>query len=202
VHVNEDIGLSFAAALRSFLRQDPDVIMVGEIRDLETAEIGVKAALIGHLVLSTLHTNDAPSTINRLLNMGVASFLVASSINLILAQRLARRVCPNCKEDIHIEPKTLLDLDVAEENLGKFAPKKGTGCGNCNMTGYRGRIALYEVMPIYNEIRDLILAGENTLAIKRAAMRKGVKTLRQSGLTKVAEGVTTIEEVLRVTMAD
>src|SRR5215471_13835137 len=202
VQVNEEIGLSFAAALRSFLRQDPDVIMVGEIRDLETAEIGVKAALTGHLVLSTLHTNDAPSTINRLLNMGVASFLVASSINLILAQRLARRVCPNCKEDIHIEPKTLLDLSVAEEDLGKFAPKKGAGCGNCNMTGYRGRIALYEVMPIYDEIRDLILAGENTLAIKRAAMRKGVKTLRQSGMTKVAAGVTTIEEVLRVTMAD
>ncbi len=202
VLVNEDIGLSFAAALRSFLRQDPDIIMVGEIRDLETAEIGVKAALTGHLVLSTLHTNDAPSTINRLLNMGVAPFLVASSVNLIVAQRLARRVCPNCREDAPLAPKTLLDLGVAEDEIEHFAPKKGSGCGNCNMTGYRGRVALYEVMPLYDELRELILAGENTLAIKRAAMRKGIKTLRQSGLTKVATGITTIEEVLRVTMAD
>jgi type IV pilus assembly protein PilB len=202
VLVNEDIGLTFAAALRSFLRQDPDVIMVGEIRDLETAEIGVKAALTGHLVLSTLHTNDAPSTINRLLNMGVAPFLVASSVNLIVAQRLARRVCQNCQEDVPIAAQTFLDLGVPEEALDLFAPKKGVGCPNCNMSGYRGRVALYEVMPIYDELKELILAGENTLVIKRAAMRKGVKTLRQSGLTKVALGVTTIEEVLRVTMAD
>jgi type IV pilus assembly protein PilB len=176
--------------------------MVGEIRDLETAEIGVKAALTGHLVLSTLHTNDAPSTINRLLNMGVAPFLVASSVNLIVAQRLARRVCQNCQEDVPIAAQTFLDLGVPEEALDLFAPKKGVGCPNCNMSGYRGRVALYEVMPIYDELKELILAGENTLVIKRAAMRKGVKTLRQSGLTKVALGVTTIEEVLRVTMAD
>jgi type IV pilus assembly protein PilB len=202
VQVHEDIGLSFAAALRSFLRQDPDIIMVGEIRDLETAEIGVKAALTGHLVLSTLHTNDAPSTINRLLNMGVAPFLVASSVNLILAQRLARRICQNCKEDAPITPATLIELGVPQNEVDYYAPKKGAGCSNCGMTGYRGRVALYEVMPICEEIRDLVLAGENTIAIKRAAMRRGVKTLRQSGLTKVAEGVTTIEEVLRVTMAD
>jgi type IV pilus assembly protein PilB len=202
VQVHEDIGLSFAAALRSFLRQDPDIIMVGEIRDLETAEIGVKAALTGHLVLSTLHTNDAPSTINRLLNMGVAPFLVASSVNLILAQRLARRICQNCKEDAPITPATLIELGIPQDEVDNYAPKKGAGCPNCGMTGYRGRIALYEVMPIGEEIRDLVLAGENTIAIKRAAMRHGVKTLRQSGLTKVAEGVTTIEEVLRVTMAD
>jgi type IV pilus assembly protein PilB len=202
VQVHEDIGLSFAAALRSFLRQDPDIIMVGEIRDLETAEIGVKAALTGHLVLSTLHTNDAPSTINRLLNMGVAPFLVASAVNLILAQRLARRICPNCKEDAPIAAKTLLDLGVSPNEVDSYGPKKGGGCTNCNLTGYRGRVALYEVMPIDDTLRELILAGENSLAIKRAAMKKGIKTLRQSGMTKVAEGVTTIEEVLRVTMAD
>lgn len=202
VQVHEDIGLSFAAALRSFLRQDPDIIMVGEIRDLETAEIGVKAALTGHLVLSTLHTNDAPSTINRLLNMGVAPFLVASAVNLILAQRLARRICPNCKEDAPVPTSTLIELGASSEEVDSYAPKKGAGCSNCGMTGYRGRVALYEVMPIFEELRELILAGENSLAIKRAAIRKGIKTLRQSGMTKVAEGVTTIEEVLRVTMAD
>ena len=202
VQVNEDIGLSFAATLRSFLRQDPDIIMVGEIRDLETAEIGVKAALTGHLVLSTLHTNDAPSTINRLLNMGVAPFLVASSINAILAQRLARRICPNCKEDVPIAPQTLLDLGIPEEEVDQYAPKRGAGCPNCGMTGYRGRVALYEVMPVNEEIREAILAGLNSLEIKRIAIRQGIKTLRRSGLKKVAEGVTTIEEVLRVTMAD
>lgn len=202
VQVHEDIGLSFAAALRSFLRQDPDIIMVGEIRDLETAEIGVKAALTGHLVLSTLHTNDAPSTINRLLNMGVAPFLVASAVNLILAQRLARRICPNCKEDAPVPTSTLIELGASPEEADNYAPKKGAGCSNCGMTGYRGRVALYEVMPIFEELRELILAGENSLVIKRAAIKKGIKTLRQSGMTKVAEGVTTIEEVLRVTMAD
>jgi type IV pilus assembly protein PilB len=202
VQVNEDIGLTFAAALRAFLRQDPDIIMVGEIRDLETAEIGVKAALTGHLVLSTLHTNDAPSTINRLLNMGVAPFLVASSVNLILAQRLARRICPHCKEDLAIPLQTLIDLGVPPQEAETFVCKRGTGCPHCGLTGYRGRVALYEVMPITEEVRDLILAGATTVDIKRAARQQGVKTLRQSGLTKVAEGITTLEEVLRVTMAD
>src|SRR5262249_2543144 len=149
VQVHEDIGLSFAAALRSFLRQDPDIIMVGEIRDLETAEIGVKAALTGHLVLSTVHTNDAPSTVNRLLNMGAAPFLVPSSVNLILAQRRARKICQSCKEDHPVAPKTLLDLGVPLEEIDKFACKQGVGCTNCGMTGYKGRIALYEVMPTH-----------------------------------------------------
>jgi type IV pilus assembly protein PilB len=202
VQVNEDIGLTFAAALRSFLRQDPDIIMVGEIRDLETAEISVKAALTGHLVLSTLHTNDAPSTVNRLLNMGVAPFLVASSVNLILAQRLARKICPNCKEDAGISPQTLIDLGVPVEEAESYECKRGTGCTHCGFSGYRGRVALYEVMPISEEIRDLVLSGATVVEIKRAAIRQGVKTLRQSGLTKVREGITTVEEVLRVTMAD
>lgn len=202
VQVNEDIGLTFAAALRSFLRQDPDIIMVGEIRDLETAEISVKAALTGHLVLSTLHTNDAPSTVNRLLNMGVAPFLVASSVNLILAQRLARKICPNCKEDAGISPHTLVDLGVPVEEAESYECKRGAGCTHCGFSGYRGRVALYEVMPISEEIRDLVLSGATVVEIKRAAIRQGVKTLRQSGLTKVREGITTVEEVLRVTMAD
>jgi len=202
VQVNEDIGLTFAAALRSFLRQDPDIIMVGEIRDLETAEIGIKAALTGHLVLSTLHTNDAPSTINRLLNMGVAPFLVASSVNLILAQRLARRICQECREDTPVPPSTLISLGMPEEEAEQCIPQQGIGCPSCGMSGYRGRIALYEVMPMLPEIRDLVLAEANTIEIKRAMIRAGIKTLRMSGLTKIAQGVTTVEEVLRVTMSD
>ncbi len=202
VHVNEDIGLTFAAALRAFLRQDPDIIMVGEIRDRETAEIGVKAALTGHLVLSTVHTNDAPSTINRLLNMGVAPFLVASSVNLIVAQRLARRVCPRCKVDQPITPQALIDLGIPPEEAKTYNCKHGLGCPDCGGSGYRGRVALYEVMPMYEEIRDLVLSGGSTPEIKRAAMTRGIKTLRQSGLSKVREGVTTLEEVMRVTMAD
>jgi type IV pilus assembly protein PilB len=199
VQMHEEIGLNFAAALRAFLRQDPDIIMVGEIRDFETAEIGVKAALTGHLVLSTLHTNDAPSTINRLLNMGIEPFLVASSVNLILAQRLARVICPNCKED---QP-------VAEDVLRKigwtgapFVPQHGTGCVTCGGTGFRGRIALYEVMPITDAIREQIIGGGTAIELKRIAVQDGMATLRQSGLTHVARGTTTIEEVLRVTMAD
>jgi type IV pilus assembly protein PilB len=202
VHVNEDIGLTFAAALRAFLRQDPDIIMVGEIRDRETAEIGVKAALTGHLVLSTVHTNDAPSTINRLLNMGVAPFLVASSVNLIVAQRLARRICPRCKVDQPITPQALIDLGIPPAEAKTYNCKHGLGCPDCGGSGYRGRIALYEVMPMYEEIRDLVLSGGSTPEIKRAAMTRGIKTLRQSGLSKVREGVTTLEEVMRVTMAD
>ena len=202
VLVNEDIGLTFAAALRAFLRQDPDIIMVGEIRDRETAEIGVKAALTGHLVLSTVHTNDAPSTVNRLLNMGVAPFLVASSVNLIVAQRLARRICAKCKTDHPVTLQTLVDLGIPPEEAKTYDCKQGIGCPDCGGTGYRGRVALYEVMPLYEEIRELVLSGASTPEIKRAAMSRGVKTLRQSGLSKVREGVTTLEEVMRVTMTD
>jgi type IV pilus assembly protein PilB len=202
VQINEDIGLTFAAALRAFLRQDPDIIMVGEIRDLETAEIAIKAALTGHLVLSTLHTNDAPSTINRLLNMGVERFLVASATNLILAQRLARVICPHCKEDAKVEPQVLIDLGVPPDEVELYKCQEGRGCQDCGYTGYRGRVALYEVMPMTEELRSLVLANAPTAEIKRAAMHSGMKTLRQSGLTKVRQGITTVAEVLRVTIAD
>jgi type IV pilus assembly protein PilB len=200
VHIHEDIGLNFAAALRAFLRQDPDIIMVGEIRDFETAEIAIKAALTGHLVLSTVHTNDAPSTINRLLNMGVEPFLVASSMNIVLAQRLARLICPNCKEPVEVTPQALRDLGTT--NGEAFTCYRGVGCQNCAGTGYRGRIALYEVMPVWEELREQVLAGGSASDLKRCAVAKGMKTLRQSGLTKVREGLTTVEEVMRVTMAD
>jgi type IV pilus assembly protein PilB len=199
VQVHDDIGLNFAAALRAFLRQDPDVIMVGEIRDFETAEIAVKAALTGHLVLSTLHTNDAPSTVNRMLNMGVEPFLVASSINLIMAQRLARVICGHCREDHPVPPEALVEVGWTG---APFTPQRGTGCPSCGGTSYRGRIALYEVMPMTDTVREHILAGATALDLKRSAIQSGMKTLRQSGLTKVAEGVTTLEEILRVTMAD
>src|SRR6266566_3490071 len=199
VQMHDEIGLNFAAALRAFLRQDPDVIMVGEIRDFETAEIGVKAALTGHLVLSTLHTNDAPSTVNRLLNMGVEPFLVASSINLIMAQRLARVICGQCKEEHPVTPEVLRELGWTGE---PFMAYRGAGCTACGGTTYRGRIALYEVMPMGDELREQVLAGATALDLKRAAVAAGMKSLRQSGLSKVAEGMTTIEEILRVTMAD
>ena len=199
VQMHDDIGLNFAAALRAFLRQDPDIIMVGEIRDFETAEIGVKAALTGHLVLSTLHTNDAPSTINRLLNMGIEPFLVASSVNLILAQRLARVICSHCKEDEPVPVETLRKIGWTGE---AFVPQHGTGCVNCGGTGFRGRIALYEVMPIGDALREQILAGGTAIDLKRVAVAHGMSSLRQSGLIHVARGTTTVEEVLRVTMAD
>ncbi|WP_243371827.1 type IV-A pilus assembly ATPase PilB [Geotalea sp. SG265] len=202
VQMHEDIGLNFAAALRSFLRQDPDIIMIGEIRDFETAEIGVKAALTGHLVLSTLHTNDAPSTINRLLNMGIEPFLVASAVNLITAQRLARRVCQDCKVVEEIPVKALITAGVPAEEAPSFVCYKGAGCPKCNGTGYKGRVGFYQVMPMLEEIRELILNGANTAEIKRESMRLGIKTMRQSGLTKLKEGVTSFEEVLRVTVAD
>ncbi|HHN64103.1 MAG TPA: type IV-A pilus assembly ATPase PilB [Nitrospirae bacterium] len=202
VQTKEEIGLTFASALRSFLRQDPDIIMVGEIRDFETAEIAVKAALTGHLVLSTLHTNDAPSTVTRLLNMGIEPFLVSSSVILVLAQRLARRICGNCKtEDPHTE-QALLNVGFTEEEVKEVKCFKGKGCPVCNNSGYKGRIALYEVMPIKEEIKDLILEGASSQEIKRAAVRLGMKTLRRSGLNKVKEGVTSIEEVLRVSFGD
>ncbi len=202
VQMKEDIGLTFAAALRSFLRQDPDIIMVGEIRDYETAEIAVKAALTGHLVLSTLHTNDAPSTVTRLLNMGIEPFLVSSSLNLIVAQRLARRVCMKCREEIRIPPKALADAGMKPERIRLAKPARGKGCDDCSGTGFRGRVALYEVMPIKEEIKDLVLRGGSALDLQREAVRLGMKTLRQSGLSKLEEGVTTLEEVLRVTAPD
>lgn len=202
VQVKEEIGLTFASSLRSFLRQDPDIIMVGEIRDFETAEIGVKAALTGHLVLSTLHTNDAPSTISRLLNMGIEPFLVSSSVILILAQRLARKVCSQCKEEEKVPSQALIRVGFSEEESKTITCVRGKGCSTCNNSGYKGRIALYEVMAISDELRELILEGASANEIKKAAVRLGMKTLRMSGLTKVKEGVTSIEEVLRVTFGD
>ncbi|MBE0603528.1 MAG: type IV-A pilus assembly ATPase PilB, partial [Deltaproteobacteria bacterium] len=202
VQMKEDIGLTFSSALRSFLRQDPDIIMVGEIRDYETAEIAVKASLTGHLVLSTLHTNDAPSTVTRLLNMGIEPFLVSSSLNLIVAQRLARRVCEKCKEEAKVLPKALVDAGMKPDRIKVAKPAKGKGCDDCNGTGFRGRVALYEVMTIREEIKDLVLRGGSAIDIKREAIRLGMKTLRQAGLSKLEEGVTTLEEVLRVTAPD
>jgi len=202
VQMHEDIGLNFAAALRAFLRQDPDIIMIGEIRDFETAEIGVKAALTGHMVLSTLHTNDAPSTINRLLNMGIEPFLVASAVNLITAQRLARRVCSECKTVEEIPVQALIDAGVPAAEAPGIVCQRGAGCPKCNGTGYKGRVGFYQVMPMLEPIRELILNGANTAEIKRESMRLGIKTMRQSGLTKLAEGVTSFEEVLRVTVSD
>jgi type IV pilus assembly protein PilB len=200
VQVRENIGLNFAAALRSFLRQDPNIILVGEIRDFETAEIAVKAALTGHLVLSTLHTNDAPSTINRLMNMGIEPFLVASSVNLICAQRLVRRVCANCKEDHPHPPQALIDAGFSPDEAQHVVPKKGKGCEKCNSTGYKGRVGLYEVMEITDELRELILVGASALELRRKAVDEGMITLRRSGLHKVIDGVTTIEEVARETV--
>ncbi|MFZ2199153.1 MAG: type IV-A pilus assembly ATPase PilB [Thermodesulfovibrionales bacterium] len=201
-HVREDIGLTFAAALRSFLRQDPDIIMVGEIRDFETAEIGVKAALTGHLVLSTLHTNDAPGTVSRLLNMGIEPFLVSSAVVLIMAQRLARRICQQCKDVEKVPSAALLKLGFSQEEAEKVTCYKGKGCPACNNTGYKGRVALYEVMPVKDELKELILEGASSAELKKSAIRLGMKSLRMSGLTKVAEGVTTIDEVLRVSFGD
>jgi type IV pilus assembly protein PilB len=202
VQMKDDIGLNFAAALRSFLRQDPDVIMVGEIRDYETAEIGVKAALTGHLVLSTLHTNDAPSTINRLLNMGVEPFLVSSAVVLILAQRLVRKVCQSCKQPLKVPAQVLMDAGFAKEDAEAIVPLKGKGCGACNNTGYKGRVALYEVMPIRDEIKELVLQGASVLDIKKQALALGMKTLRASGLLKIKEGLTSLDEVLETTFPD
>jgi len=202
VQMHEEIGLTFAASLRSFLRQDPDIILVGEIRDFETAEIGIKAALTGHLVLSTLHTNDAPSTINRLLNMGIEPFLVASSVNLIVAQRLARKICPHCSTTDDISKETLIQMGMDPEEVKNVVCSTGQGCTMCNNTGFKGRIALYEVMTVNDPIKELVLMGASGSEIKKEAINQGMKTLRQSGLTKVAQGVTSVAEVLRTTMAD
>jgi type IV pilus assembly protein PilB len=200
VQVRENIGLNFAAALRSFLRQDPNIILVGEIRDFETAEIAVKAALTGHLVLSTLHTNDAPSTVNRLMNMGIEPFLVASSLNLICAQRLVRRICKNCTEPDPTPPPALMQAGFNAEDAKTVVPNRGRGCEKCNNTGYKGRVGLYEVMEVTEEIRELILVGASALELRRKAVDEGMITLRSSGLRKVKEGVTTIEEIVRETV--
>jgi type IV pilus assembly protein PilB len=200
VQVRENIGLNFAAALRSFLRQDPNIILVGEIRDFETAEIAVKASLTGHLVLSTLHTNDAPGTISRLMNMGIEPFLVASSVNLICAQRLVRRICSECKEDHPTPPQAMTDAGFTPDEAASVTPKRGKGCERCNGTGYKGRVGLYEVMEITEQIRELILVGASALELKRKAIEEGMITLRRSGLRKVMDGVTTIEEVARETV--
>ena len=200
VQMKESIGLNFAATLRSFLRQDPNIILVGEIRDFETAEIAIKAALTGHLVLSTLHTNDAPSTINRLMNMGIEPFLVATSVQLIAAQRLARRICGNCKEEVDMPQQALVNLGFTKDEVGSFKVYKGRGCEKCNNTGYKGRVGLVEVMQIDDELRDMILAGGSALDIKKRAIENGMITLRRSGLVKIKEGITTVEEVVRETV--
>jgi type IV pilus assembly protein PilB len=202
VQMKDEIGLNFAAALRSFLRQDPDIIMVGETRDYETAEIGVKAALTGHLVLSTLHTNDAPSTINRLLNMGVEPFLVSSAVILILAQRLVRKTCQNCKKPEKLPAQTFVEAGFSPEEAKTVVSYKGEGCEVCNKTGYKGRVALYEVMPVKEEIKELILQGASVFDIKKQAVSSGMKTLRKSGLLKVKAGLTSLEEVVENTFPD
>ncbi len=200
VQVRENIGLNFAAALRAFLRQDPNIILVGEIRDFETAEIAVKAALTGHLVLSTLHTNDAPSTVNRLMNMGIEPFLVASSVNLICAQRLVRRICAHCKAPNPTPGPALIQAGFSPDDAQNVMPLKGNGCEKCNNTGYKGRVGLYEVMEVTDELRELVLVGASALELRRKAVDDGMITLRQSGLRKVKEGVTTMEEVARETV--
>ena len=200
VQMKESIGLNFATALRAFLRQDPNIILVGEIRDFETAEIAIKAALTGHLVLSTLHTNGAPETISRLMNMGIEPFLVATSVHMIVAQRLVRRVCKDCAESLDLPVQTLIEAGFSPEEAKKVKPRKGKGCGVCNNTGYKGRCGLYEVMEVDDEIRELILVGASAVELKKKAIERGMLTLRRSGLVKIMEGVTTMEEVARETI--
>ena len=202
VQMHEEIGLTFASSLRSFLRQDPDIIMVGEIRDFETAQIAIQAALTGHLVMSTVHTNDAPGTITRLIDMGIEPFLITSAVLLILAQRLVRKACTECREPIKVNPKLLLGLGVPREKIDGFTVYKGRGCSICSNTGYKGRIGLYEVMPLRDELKELVLSRASTVEIKKEAIRLGMKTLRMAGITKIKEGMTTIEEILRTTMDD
>lgn len=200
VQMKDSIGLNFAAALRAFLRQDPNIILVGEIRDFETAEIAIKAALTGHLVLSTLHTNDAPSTISRLMNMGIEPFLVATSVNVIAAQRLVRRICSNCKEEVEVPIQGLLSVGFSEAEAHSLKVYRGRGCDRCGNTGYKGRVGLFEVMEITEDIRELILSGATVVELRRKAIEEGMITLRQSGLHKIREGITTIEEVVRETV--
>ncbi|WP_224243962.1 type IV-A pilus assembly ATPase PilB [Hyalangium gracile] len=203
VQMHEDIGLNFAAALRSFLRQDPDIIMIGEIRDFETGEIAVKAALTGHLVLSTLHTNDAPGTVSRLLNMGIEPFLVTASLNLILAQRLCRRLCKECKRPAaDVDEKALIDAGVPPEKIGTFTMYEKVGCRECNDRGYRGRVAVYEVMPFWDGLKELVINGASASELKQEAIRLGMSSLRMSALAKMMDGVTTLEEVVGNTAPD
>jgi type IV pilus assembly protein PilB len=202
VNVRPDIGLDFPAALRSFLRQDPDIILIGEIRDHDTAAIGIKAALTGHLVLATLHTNDAPSTMVRLTNMGIESFLVGSAVNLVTAQRLARRNCKECAQPIEVPRQALVDAGVPEAEAGSFKVMQGKGCSTCNGTGYKGRVGIYQVMPVFEEIRQAVYAGKNTDEINAIAVARGVRTLRMTALAKVKSGDISLEECLRVTVAD
>ncbi|MFN0276966.1 MAG: type IV-A pilus assembly ATPase PilB [Pyrinomonadaceae bacterium] len=200
VQMKEQIGLNFAAALRSFLRQDPNIVLVGEIRDFETAEIAIKAALTGHLVLSTLHTNDAPSTVSRLVNMGIEPFLVATSVNIIQAQRLIRRVCSECKEEVHLPPEGLIEVGFSKEESTDLKLYKGRGCAACINTGYKGRVGLYEVMEVTDELRELIIIGASAMELRKKAIDLGMITLRESGLCKIREGITTIEEVVKETV--
>jgi type IV pilus assembly protein PilB len=202
VQIRENVGLTFATALREFLRQDPNIILVGEIRDYETAEIAVKAALTGHLVLSTLHTNDAPSTVSRLVNMGIEPFLVGTAVNLIQAQRLVRRICTRCRVDVtkDVRPQNLVDAGFDPRELADLRVHGGRGCAACNGSGYKGRVGLYEVMEMTEGIRDLVLVGSTAVEIKKKALEEGMLTLRMSGLEKVRQGVTSLEEVLRETV--
>ena len=202
VNVNPAVGMDFPAALKSFLRQDPDVILIGEIRDYETGAIGIKAALTGHLVLATLHTNDAPSTMTRLVNMGIESFLVGSAVNLVTAQRLGRRTCSECAEPVKLDPHALLNAGMKKEDLDTFTPMQGKGCSVCNGTGYKGRVGIYQVMPVSDNIRDAVYAGKNSDEINEIAISEGVKTLRMAALNKVKEGILTLEECLRTTVGD
>jgi type IV pilus assembly protein PilB len=202
VQMHEEIGLTFASSLRSFLRQDPDIIMVGEIRDFETAQIAIQAALTGHLVMSTVHTNDAPGTITRLIDMGIEPFLITSAVLLILAQRLVRKICTECKEPVQVNPKLLVGLGVPREEINGFDVYKGKGCALCSNTGYKGRIGLYEVMPLWDDLKELVLSRASTVEIKKEAIRMGMKSLRMSGISKINEGMTTIEEILRTTIDD
>jgi type IV pilus assembly protein PilB len=200
VQMKEQIGLNFAAALRAFLRQDPNIILVGEIRDFETAEIAIKAALTGHLVLSTLHTNGAPETITRLMNMGIEPFLVATSVHLICAQRLVRRICKECAEVVDVPVPTLIEEGFTPEEAKTVKVQKGKGCTTCNNTGYKGRCGLYEVMEVDDEIKELVLVGASAVELKKKAIERGMITLRRSGLIKAAAGMTTLEEVARETI--
>jgi type IV pilus assembly protein PilB len=202
VNVKKDVGLTFASALKAFLRQDPDIIMVGEIRDLEVGEIAVEAALTGHLVLSTLHTNDAPATVTRLLNMGIEPFLVVAALNVIVAQRLCRKICINCREEKKVNVEELIACGFAPASAEKIKVYQGKGCEICNNTGYKGRVAIYEVLSVTPKVRELILKNGSSDDLKKQAIRDGMKTLRMCALTKVAQGLTTLEEAVSNSASD